>query len=219
MKKNKKIKISIVSDENSWINNYLPKWINSLKINKYTLTWLHNINRVENGDLCFLLGCGQIMSKSIMKKNKNNLVVHESKLPKGKGWSPLSWQILNDLNNIPVALLEVDEKVDSGKIYLEDQIILKGHELVDEIRKAQFQITSKLCEKFINNYPKIIINGKKQKGKSTYYGKREPRDSELITSKTIAEQFNLFRIVDNENYPAFFIHNGKKYNLKIEEDK
>lgn len=29
------------------------------------------------------------------------------------------------------------------------------------------------------------------------------------------EQFNLLRIADNENYPAFFILNGQKYILKI----
>ena len=38
-------------------------------------------------------------------------------------------------------------------------------------------------------------------------------------NKTIHEQFNLFRIVDNELYPAFFLHQGKKYILKIFEEE
>ena len=33
----------------------------------------------------------------------------------------------------------------------------------------------------------------------------------------IFEQFNHLRIVDNNNYPAFFYKDDKKYILKIEE--
>jgi methionyl-tRNA formyltransferase len=33
--------------------------------------------------------------------------------------------------------------------------------------------------------------------------------------KTIAEQFDLLRVVDNLRYPAFFDHRGKRYRLTI----
>ena len=73
-----------------------------------------------------------------------------------------------------------------------------------------------LIEKYILSYPNI--KGKEQQGKSTFYKRRTPKDSELNINKSIDEQFNLLRIVDNHNYPAYFIKNNVKYILKIEKD-
>ena len=55
-----------------------------------------------------------------------NLVVHESALPKGQGWSPMTWQILEGLNIIPVTLFEAVADLDAGPIHLQHQIKLKG---------------------------------------------------------------------------------------------
>ena len=212
----KLLKITIVSDNDSWINDFIPEFIETIKIKKYSVNWVHNFNEVEHGDICLLIGCSQIMSKNSMSKNKINLVVHESALPKGKGWSPLTWQILEGKNNIPINLLEVGYEVDSGKIYLQDEMVFKGFELIDELRGSQAQYTFKLCEKFIDQYPQILDKGKEQQGKSSYYNKRGPSDSEIEVEKSISENFNLLRTVDNKRYPAFFYLNGKKYKLQIE---
>lgn len=208
--------IWIVSDKDSWINDYIPDFIKQLSKSRYSVQWVNEIKKVGKGDICFLLSCSQVMSKKLIKNNKITLVIHESKVPKGKGWSPLSWQILEGINKIPITMLEVAEKVDSGKIFLSDEIIFRGHELVDELRTKQKNYTFKLCQKFLNNYPEILDQGKVQEGKSSFYPKRAPADSELDIDKTIYENFNLLRVVDNEKYPAFFNLGGKKYKLKIE---
>ena len=39
---------------------------------------------------------------------------------------------------------------------------------------------------------------------ATYLQRRTPEDSELDVKKSIAEQFNLFRIADENRYPCFF---------------
>ena len=61
------------------------------------------------------------------------------------------------------------------------------------------------------------MKGESQRGEETFYKKRTPKDSELDINKTIKEQFNLLRIVDNEKYPAFFKFKNKIYTLKIRE--
>jgi methionyl-tRNA formyltransferase len=50
----------------------------------------------------------------------------------------------------------------------------------------------------------------------SYMPKRLPENSQLDPNKTIAEQFDLLRIVDSQRYPAFFNYRGKRYLLKIE---
>ncbi len=208
--------ISIVSDKDSWINNYIDNFINHIIPKNHQTEWVNNINNVKNGDICFLIGCSQLMTRDIMAMNKINLVIHESAVPSGKGWSPMTWQILEGKNTIPISLLEVVDKVDSGKIYLQKEMNFEGHELVDELRNAQAKLTFLLCEEFINKYPKILLEGKEQIGVSSFYKRRGPNDSELSIDSTISQNFNLLRTVDNKRYPAFFYIEGQKYKIKIE---
>lgn len=212
----KSLSISIISDNDSWINDYIPNFIDSIEKNKHSINWGHDIKKVQHGDICLLLSCGQIMLGNVMSRNKINLVVHESAVPKGKGWSPLTWQILEGKNGIMITLLEVSDKVDSGKIYLQDKMVFEGHELIDEIRSVQAKYTFKLCKKFIDQFPFILQQGKLQKGKSSYYKKRGPQNCELNPDNTIAKSFNLLRVVDNKRYPAFFYLKGHKYKVQIE---
>ena len=44
-----------------------------------------------------------------------------------------------------------------------------------------------------------------QIGEETFYSRRNKEDSELDIKKSIESQFNLFRVCDNEKYPAFLI--------------
>ena len=76
----------------------------------------------------------------------------------------------------------------------------------------------RLCKQFVEQYPSILDQSCKQDGESTFYSKRTPSDSKLDPNKTIAEQFNLLRIVDNKSYPAYFDLNGTRYILKVEKE-
>ena len=174
---------------------------------------IHSHDDVKKGDVLCLLACEKIFKKLYL--NKHNLVVHESDLPKGKGWSPLTWQILEGKNRIPLTLFEASKKVDAGVIYAKDYIYLEGHELLEEIKHQQGLITNKLINKFIDNMPKL--SSTPQTGKSTYYPKRSSDDSKLNIDKSISNQFNLLRVCDNERYPAFFeIHGKKIFNKNIQ---
>ena len=134
-------------------------------------------------------------------------------MPQGKGWAPLFWQILEGRNKIPIVLFDATPEVDAGDIYIKDYIRLEGHELHDEIRRLQAQKSIEMCLYFLENYENFKpIN---QSGKETYYARRTPKDSELEIDKSICEQFNLLRIVKNDEFPAFFLHQGCKYFVKI----
>lgn len=204
----------LVDNPNSWIVPYAKKLVKELnenqKIDEALLLFKHN--EVLKGDILCLLSCERIFKG--LNLNKFNLVVHESDLPKGKGWSPVTWQVLEGKNRIPVTLFEATKDVDAGAIYKQDFIILNGDELLPEIKHKQGVITNKLIHQFVENYPNV--KGKPQEGESTYYEKRNAESSELDIKKTIKEQFNLLRVCDNDRYPAYFVLNGVKYTLKVE---
>jgi UDP-2,4-diacetamido-2,4,6-trideoxy-beta-L-altropyranose hydrolase len=211
----KKYSIVILSDENSWINEYIV-WLIDLWLHEgHTISWVHEVGSLKNADLCFYLSFSKIVSKKTRDLFKNNLVVHESHLPQGRGWSPLTWQIIEGKNSIPVSLIEADDLVDAGCIYAQEYIYFSGDELVDELREKQAISTIKLCQSFVRDYPNSINLAKQQVGTPSSYPRRDEGDSKLDANKTIAEQFNLLRVVDNEKYPAYFEMNGHKFILKI----
>ncbi|OGH82513.1 MAG: hypothetical protein A3F93_00535 [Candidatus Magasanikbacteria bacterium RIFCSPLOWO2_12_FULL_34_7] len=140
-------------------------------------------------------------------------MVHSSDLPNGKGWSPMTWSILEGKSEITNTLFEAVDAVDAGNIYMQNQIKFEGHELLSELHQKQGEKINELILDFVDKYPSV--DGKPQSGEESFYKKRSDEDSELDTEKTLAEQFNLLRVVDNEKYPAFFEYKGKKYILKI----
>jgi len=207
------LKVNILIDnKSSWIAPYGHKLVERLKANGHEALLFNEHQEVEKGDILCLLSCEKIFRDLTL--HQHNLVVHESALPKGKGWSPITWQILEGKNQIPVTLFEAVEKVDAGPIYEQVFITLQGHELLPEIKHLQGMVTIQLIENFVNNFP--INIGEVQQGEATYYPRRIAKDSKLDLNKTIEEQFNLLRVCDNERYPAFFIKNEVKYILKIE---
>lgn len=167
-----------------------------------------------------ILSYSKIVPDAILKNSQHNLVVHESALPLGKGWSPMTWQILEGKNEIPISLFEASSHgVDSGVIYIRDTILLSGNELVNEWRDKQALKTFELCLRFIDNYDYYKETFEIQEGKDSFYPKRNPIDSELNLDFSLGKQFNLLRVVDNEKYPAYFVKDNIKYIIKIFKDK
>ena len=110
-----------------------------------------------------------------------------------------------------------NQKIDSGDIILKAKMEFKGNELNEEIRDKQARYSIELIKKFLKIYPKYKL--KKQIGTPSYFRKRNAADSLIDINKSIKKQFNLFRICDNKNYPAYFIYKSNKYLLKIYKDK
>lgn len=210
-------RIAVLTSKKSWFIRYAKYLINLLKKKGYKAKIFYNHQNISQYyELVFMLSYSNIVSRRYLLRHKHNLVVHASDLPRGKGWAPLFWQILENKNKIPVVLFEAEEKVDSGRIYLKEYIFFEGKELNEEIRKMQAEKTVELCLKFLNNYNNL--RPKEQKARSTFYKRRIPEDSELDINKSLKSQFNLLRIVDNERFPAFFKHKGRKYLVKIFHD-
>ena len=212
-------KVTIVSGADNWMNAHIPALIAALGERGHTVGLVHKVKDIPAGDWVFLLGCGEIVPPAILARNRHNIVVHASALPRGRGWSPLNWQIAAGVNSIPVTMFEAAPELDSGDIYAAETLAFAGCELLDELRLALAAATVRLCLKFADDYPDIVAGRTPQEGEASYFRRRTGADSRLDAGKTLAEQFNLLRAVDNEAYPAYFELNGCKYILKIYRDR
>lgn len=208
--------VNVLVDNDSWILPYAERLVKELEQRKIEANLCRSSLSLQKGWITFLLGCTKLISENDLKKSQHNLVVHESALPKGKGFAPIAWQILEGADEIPVSLIEaIPNTADSGDIWLQDKIYLKGTELSSEWRRLQGEVSVELCLRAIDNYEKI--KPIKQQGNETFYPRRTPVNSELNLKDSLFSQLNLLRVVDNQHYPAFFYHGGKKYILKIEQ--
>jgi len=207
-----KIKIAFLFDKkNDWIFKYFKDF--KIDNKKFTKKNYFNPKKIVNHDIVFILGYTKKLNTNFLKSNKLNLLVHESNLPKGRGMSPIQWQILKGINLISVNLIEAVNKIDAGDIFESGLLKLTGLELYDDIRKQQAKITINLIKKFITKYPKY--NRKKQKGKVTYFKSRNKSHSKLDINKSLKQNFNLMRISNNKKWPSYFIYKKKKYIIKI----
>jgi len=195
--------IALISDETSWFDSYLREFKFELLQSGHKVMHVHNENELKSADLCFYLSYSKIATKNTLSKFKNNLVVHSSDLPNGRGWSPLTWQILEGKKMITTSLFEAVEDVDRGKIYLQKDLELSGFELLDELHMLQGDLIISMCSEFIQTYPDVLLRAQVQEGEGSFYSRRRPADSELNPDISIREQLNLFRVADNINYPAY----------------
>ena len=208
--------INILCDNpNSWFWDLGTEFIKDLN-KEHNVNLARNQNELIKGDIAAFISCTKIVESKYLELNCSNIVCHPSKLPKGRGFSPIAWEVLSGCDELNFTLFEANDNFDDGLVYLVKTVSLEGTELNSDLRNIQSKITFELINEYITNYPNI--KGKEQIGKPTFYKRRTKADLELDIDKTLKSQFNILRISDNKNYPAFFYIKGKKFLLKIERD-
>ena len=211
------MKINILISKNSWANSYKPEIKKILKQFSKKISFNNNHKKTKkNTDINIVFSYFKKIENKYLKFSKFNIIPHESKLPLGKGMSPLSWQLLENKNTIFFSLIEASNSLDAGVIYLQKKVNIPKNILFQEIKKIQLSTNLKLIIKFLKKIKtNKTIDGIKQKGKSTFYTMRSAKDSYINIDKSIKSQFNLLRICDPINYPAYFKYKNRTYIIKI----
>jgi len=197
--------ISVLVPKSSWFEPYAQEIADKMGGTVY-----HGHEDIPESDIVFILSYTRLVPKEFLDRNKHNIVVHGSDLPKGRGWAPVFWQVIEGKNEIVMTCFEANAKCDDGPYYFKDKLVLDGTELNAGIRKKMGEKIVEMCLKYSPD-----MEPRPQEGEPSFYEKRTPGDSELDPQKSIAEQFNLLRTVHNDDYPAYFMMHGKKYILRI----
>lgn len=138
-------------------------------------------------------------------------IVHDSLLPRYRGFSPTNWVIINGEKETGLTLQYIDERMDAGDIV--DQIKVK----IDEDETA-----TSLNNKLVPLYPNIIIKNykkilnkknkrvKQNEKTATYGAKRIPDDGKLNLNDSTDK---LIRLIRGLSYPypgAFCLYEKSK---------
>lgn len=210
------MKITILCTEPEHpVNAYLERWAEQLE-GRHSIDLVRSRSQLQGGDFLFLVSCSQIIKSEHREKYKHTLVLHASDLPRGRGWSPHVWEIVNGADAITLSLLEAEDKVDSGRVWLKRVIPIDRTELWHEVNERLFEAEVELINEAVERYHQIQPYSQSDEIEPTYYPKRTPMDSGIDPEKSIAEQFNLIRMCDPQRYPAWFEYLGQKYKLTLE---
>tara|TARA_B100000989_G_scaffold41494_1_gene26395 strand:+ start:945 stop:1523 length:579 start_codon:yes stop_codon:yes gene_type:complete len=157
-KKNSLFKIDLVISNNfnvkgleiankSKIKNYYVKYSNERSFENRVLKLL-NKNKI---DLICLAGFMKILSKKFIKKFSKPIInIHPSLLPKYKGLNTHSRAIKNKDKYSGATVHIVNEKLDSGKIIIQDRVKILKSDKEKTLKKKVLKIEHRI-------YPKAII--------------------------------------------------------------
>ena len=79
---------------------------------------------------------------------------------------------------------------------------------MDECRALQARDTFDLCLTWFDRHHEVVQAAQPQCGDVSFYPRRRPADSRLDPELSLAEQFNLLRVVDNQLYRPFSTGRG-----------
>ena len=210
------MKISLLcSDQTHPVNAHLLRWVE----NNHGAHDIHLVRSKKDlcgGDVLFMISCSEIISSLDRAAYRASLVLHASALPYGRGWSPHIWQIINGAEHITLSLLEAEDAVDSGRIWLQTTLPILKHALWDEINEQLFLAEIALIDLAVKEFETVIPIQQSANIEPTYFPRRKPVDSKIDPHLSIATQFNLIRVCDPIRFPAYFDLHGFKYKLILE---
>lgn len=210
------MKISLLcSDAAHPVNAYLDRWM-AVNAARHDITLARRKADLSGGDILFLISCAEIVCDKDREAYRTTLVLHASDLPRGRGWSPHIWEIIGGAEVITLSLLEVEDRIDSGRIWKKQAIPVPRHALWDEINALLFAAEIELIDFATGHFEDIAPAAQATDVEPTYFRRRTPEDSRLDPDASLAAQFDQIRVCDPHRFPAFFDLRGQRYTLTLE---
>lgn len=139
------------------------------------------------------------------------VAVHESLLPKYRGFAPVNWAIINGERVSGVTLFYLDEGVDCGDIIAQRKIPIgstdTGFTLYQKTKIASVEILLDYLEDIENGTASRIKQNEKD---ATYTCSRTPDDGQIHWGDSSKDIYNLIRALSDPYPGAFTSFEGKK---------
>lgn len=184
---------------------------------------LKNVNDIEyilaNYQLVISLHCKQIFPTSLVN-NIRCVNIHPGFNPYNRGYFPHVFSIINELPS-GVTIHEMDENIDSGKIIIQEKIIIELFDTSESVYNKILLLEKKLIEHYIES----ILENNYKTSESDNAGNINYQKNfddlckinldEITTYRAV---INRFRALTHKNHlNAHFLDNeGKRIYLKIE---
>ena len=88
--------------------------------------------------------------------------LHASLLPSYRGAAPINWAIINGETKTGVTTFFIDEKIDTGNIILQEEVLIGDDEIVGELHDKLMNVGSKLVIETVNQIKQNTVKTYKQ---------------------------------------------------------
>jgi methionyl-tRNA formyltransferase len=208
------MKVDFLTPSTGWFSSVAEELLREVSQRGHESRQFENHEKLEKGDVLYILSYLKIIPQKYLGLHDMNLVIHGSDLPKGRGFSPLSWQISEDSREIAFTLFEAGDEVDSGDYYMKRKMELDGTELFHEWRSKCAAFVADMALEFLDNTDSHPPSP--QSGEATFYPKRGEADDEVLPEHSLEMMFDKLRACDPDRYPAWFRFRGRKYSLRMD---
>lgn len=160
MQASEKLKACITVDDSNETRSKLREisdYCNKNTLPLYVLNGKCDITDIINKhepELCIVAGWYYVISQTLLEKVRGGFVgIHNSLLPKYRGFSPLVWAMINGEREVGFSVFSFAPKMDTGKIYYQQKIIIGENDYIQDVLDC---IEGKVIEFFRNNYKDLL---------------------------------------------------------------
>lgn len=170
---------------------------------------LEKFSKPQNFDVILFIGWSWIIPKNITDQYLC-IGIHPSDLPDFRGGSPIQNQIINGITKSKVSLFTLASKIDSGEIWLKDDLSLQGDDMNSIFNKI-IKSSTNLLNDFIERYPDIQ-SSTQNLTEGSYFKRRKPEQSKLtkndLEKMSVKSLYNFIRCL-TDPYPNAYFEDDK----------
>ena len=172
--------------------------------------------RALNADIAVVVAYGLLLPKAILEAPKNGcLNIHASLLPRWRGAAPIQRAIEAGDKQTGVAIMQMDEGLDTGNVILEKSIAIHDTTTAGLLHDELAKLGAKLIVETLSHYSELTPI--KQSAQGITYAHKIKKEESLIDWSMSAKDIEL-KIRAFNPYPAIYF-NYKGERIKILEAK
>ncbi len=162
--------------------------------------------------LILVMGWRTLIPQEVLDiPKKGSVAVHESLLPKYRGFSPINWAIINGEEVIGVTLFYMSEGMDAGDIVGQELIAVgqdeTAYDVYQKTKKASIDLTARYIKSLLSGTAMRIPQNEYE---ATFTCPRIPEDGQIDWNKTAREIHNLIRALSFPYPGAFTGFDGRR---------
>lgn len=139
----------------------------------------HGYEQAVDPELLICLAHPEILKRNTLEQYPLGCINFHAGLPKYRGRHPLQWMLIDGIPEIPVAVHQIDEGIDTGPIIVQDTIRVERNETY---ASALDKVTGKIGPMLVEALRRIELGVRptpQDPSKMGYIRRRTPEDSQI----------------------------------------
>lgn len=161
-------------------------------------------------DCCFVVGWYWLFSKELLASVPKGFIgLHNSLLPRYRGFSPLVWTLINGESEAGFSVFSLSEEMDSGRLWAQDRVAVGPDDYVgDVLARIEDLAPTRVAEVYAGLLAGTKNPWAQPDSEATYCAQRLPEDGRIVWTHSAERIRNLVRALSDPYPGAFTVLDG-----------